>query len=92
MVELGHHEAGKSLLLSLALEVEQHAASAEGKFEALMIELFLARAEYALGNVECAHAMAAAAQRTAKPILSSPAVRLVMARFDREHWANEVIE
>jgi Peptidase family M50 len=92
LVELGHHEAGKSLLLPLALDVEQHAALAEGKFDALMIQLFLARAEYALGNVERASATAAAAQRTAKTILSSPAVRMVMARFDREHWVNEVIE
>ena len=91
-VELGHHGAGKSLLLPLALEVEQHAASSDGQFDALMIELFLARAEFALGNVEAASAMAAAAQRTAKPILSSPSVRMVMARFDREHWVNEVIE
>jgi Peptidase family M50 len=92
LVELGHHEAGKSLLLPLALHVEQHAALAEGKFDAFMIQLSLARAEYALGNVERASVMAAAAQRTAKPILSSPDVRMVMARFDREHWVNEVIE
>jgi hypothetical protein len=92
LVELGHHEAGKCLLLSLALEVGQQAALAEGQFDVLMIQLFLARAEYALGNVEGAHVMAATARRTAKPILSSPAVRLVMARFDREHWVNEVIE
>ena len=92
LVELGHHGAGKSLLLPLALEFEQHAASSDGQFDALMIELFLARAEFALGNVEAASAMAAAAQRTAKPILSSPSVRMVMARFDREHWVNEVIE
>ena len=92
LVELGHHEAGKSLLLPLALEVEQHAASADGQFDALMINLFLARSEYALGNVERANVMAATAQQIAKPILSSPAVRLVMTRFDREHWVNEVIE
>jgi hypothetical protein len=92
LVELGHHEAGKSLLLPLALQVEQHAALAEGKFDALMIQLFLARAEHALGNVERAHVMAAAALRTAKPILSSPYVHLVMARFDRERWVNEVIQ
>jgi Peptidase family M50 len=92
LVELGHHEAGKSLLLPLALEVDQHAASADRQFDALMIELFLARSEYALGNVERASVMAVTAQQIAKPILSSPAVRLVMARFDREHWVNEVIE
>jgi hypothetical protein len=92
LVELGHHEAGKSLLLPLLLEVEQRAASADGQFDALMIKLFLARSEYALGNVERASVMAATAQQIAKPILSSPAVRLVMTRFDREHWVKEVIQ
>ena len=90
LVELGHYEAGKSLLLPLALE--QRAASADGQFDALMIKLFLARSEYALGNVGRASIMAATAQQIAKPILSSPQVRLVMTRFDREHWVNEVIQ
>jgi len=92
LVELGQHEPGKSLLLPLLLEVEQHAASVDGKFDALMINLFLARAEYALGNLEPASVMAATARRIAQPILSSPGVRMVMARLDREHWVNEVIE
>jgi Peptidase family M50 len=91
LIELGHHEAGKSLLLPLALEVEQDSVLAEGKFDTLMIQLFLARAEYALGNVDRAHVMAAAARRTAKPILSSTYVHLAMVRCDREHWVSEVI-
>src|SRR5262249_59625062 len=91
LVELGQHEAGKSLLLPLAVEVEQQ-ASFEGQFDFLMTQLFLARAEYALGNVERASVLAATARGIAKPIMSSHGVRLVMARFDREHWVNEVIE
>jgi hypothetical protein len=72
------------LLMPLALHSERLAASPEGKFDILMIQLFLARAEYGLGNVQGAGALIATARQTAKPILSLPEARMVIARFDRE--------
>ena len=83
LVELGQHEAGKSLLLPLAQD-DANANSSDSKFDALISQLFLTRAESALGNVEKAAAMAAAALRTAEVATQTADVRMVMARFSHE--------
>jgi len=89
LVELGQHEAGKSLLLPLALaQDDADASSADSKFDTLMSQLFLTRAEFALGKVENAAAMAAAALRTAEAVPQTAGVRMVMARFNHELQAH----
>ena len=87
LVELGQHEAGKPLLLPLAQD-NANANLSDSKFDALISQLFLIRAEFALGNVEKAAAMAAAALRTAEVATQTADVRMVMARFSHELQAH----
>jgi hypothetical protein len=81
MIELGHYEAGKSLLLPL---LDAQAATADALFDRLLTQYFLARAELALGNAVAAQALAVDARKTAKMIERVPAVRVLMKRLDTE--------
>jgi hypothetical protein len=79
LVELGHFEAGRSLLSSLLLA--KHAGSADAIFDSLLTRYFLSRAEYALGDVVAAQAHAREARKIAALIEDVPAVPVLMQRF-----------
>lgn len=82
LVSLGRYEEGKALLSSLPNR--QDNASFDSMFDTLMNQVFLARAECALGNTTAARSLAAAAHTTAKILTASPAVALLMACFESE--------
>ena len=82
LISLGRYEEGKALLSSLPRAGDD--APFDNVFDTLMNQVYLARAEHALGNKAVAKAFVAAAHATAKVIACSPAVKLLMARFELE--------
>ena len=79
LVSIGRYEEGKVLLSSLPVRDN---APYDALFDTLMNQIFLARAELALGNGAVAKGLIADAQTTAKALRGSPAVALLMARFE----------
>jgi hypothetical protein len=79
LIELGHFEAGRSLLSPLLSA--KHAGSADAIFDALLARYFLSRAEHALGDVAAARAHASEVRKTAAVIEDVPAVSVLMQRF-----------
>jgi predicted Zn-dependent protease len=79
LIELGHYEAGKALLLPAMREPP----AANTVFDRLMTQFFLARAEHALGNTAEAEILATAFRQAAEMLApSNPAVRVLMRRLD----------
>jgi hypothetical protein len=78
LVELGHHEEGKALLAPIAT------ADHIQKLDSLVSQVFLARAEHALGNAAAARQFADAARTTAEAEPDSPVVVLLLARLEPE--------
>lgn len=82
LVELGRYNEGKALLLSVtAAEQTQH-------LDRLVCQVFLARAELALGNAAAAQQFACAARVTADQGPISAAVAPLLARLGPELAAN----
>jgi peptidase M50-like protein len=76
LVELGRHEEGQAMLSKVA--------AAEASFDALMTQLYLARAEHALGNAAVARALAEAARKTAASYPQTPVVTVLLPRLEAE--------
>jgi len=76
LVSLGRHEEGKALLSSLPRASDN--VPFDAMFDTLMNQVFLARAELALGNGAVAQNLIADARSTARAIGGSPAVALLM--------------
>ena len=79
LVELGHFEAGRSMLSPLLSA--KHGGSADAIFDSLLTQYFLSRAEHGLGDVVAAQAHASDARKTAAMIEDVPAVSVLMQRF-----------
>jgi len=78
LVELGQAQAGKALLESLA------ATAPSGSIDATMVQIFLARAEGALGNVAAAQRHLADARRAVDAIPRLAGLRPRLERSERE--------
>jgi hypothetical protein len=76
LVELGRWQEGKAMLSKLA--------AAEGTFDAFMTQMYLARAEHALGDAAAAAALMEAARKTAEASPQSPAVTRLLPRIEAE--------
>jgi hypothetical protein len=75
LVELGRYNEGKTLLMSVT------AAEQTQPLDRLVCQVFLARAELALGNAAAAQQFASAARAAADGELMSPAVAPLLARL-----------
>jgi hypothetical protein len=82
LVSLGRHEEGKALLSTLPRASGN--APFDAMFDKLMNQIFLARAELALGNGAIAQNLIGDARSTATAIGGSPTVALLMARLEPE--------
>ena len=78
LVELGRYREGKALLQTIA------AAKAAPLFDALLVRIFLARAEHALGNAAAARSLIAQARALARAGVRPPAPAAWMRRLQRE--------
>jgi hypothetical protein len=76
LVELGRWEEGKAMLSKVD--------AAEGSFDALMTQIYLARAEHALGNTAAAKALAEAARNTGASHPQSPALTRLLPQLEAE--------
>jgi Peptidase family M50 len=76
LVELGRYEEGKALLAGFG--------AAEGSFDAFMNQVYLARAEQALGDSAAAVRFAEAARKTAASHLQAPGVKLLLQRLEAQ--------
>jgi hypothetical protein len=80
LVSIGRYEEGKVLLSSLPRVRDN--APYDALFDTLINQIFLARAALALANGAVAKGLIADAQTTAKALLGSPAVTLLISRFE----------
>jgi peptidase M50-like protein len=76
LAELGRWEAAKSMLSKVV--------AADGSFDALMTQIYLARAEHALGNTSVAKDLAAAARKTSAALPVSDATSKLLPRLEAE--------
>jgi peptidase M50-like protein len=76
LVDVGRWEEGKAILSLVA--------AIEGSFDLLMTQIYLARAEYALGNPAAARALAEAARRTGEAHPHWPVVTMLLPRLEAE--------
>jgi hypothetical protein len=76
LVELGRWEEGKTILAKLS--------AVEGSFDLLMIQIYLARAEHALGNTAEAERLARAARATGASSPEHPAVRILLPHLEAD--------
>jgi hypothetical protein len=76
LVDVGRWEEGKAMLSQVS--------AIEGSFDLLMKQVYLARAEYALGNPAAAKALAEAARRTGEAHPHWPVVTILLPRLEAE--------
>jgi hypothetical protein len=82
LVELGRYEAGKALLEPLV--AAHHDESFDSRFDFLLSQAFLARAESALGNPEAARCLAEAARSTSNALPAWPRMMAMLSRLEAE--------
>jgi hypothetical protein len=80
-VELGRFEEGKAMLepIATADKIDEQEA-----FDAFMTRMYLARAEYRLGNIEHARRHADATRKLAEPFAGDATVAALLARLEAE--------
>jgi Peptidase family M50 len=78
LVELGRYQEGRALLAPLV------GAQPAASFDAFMVQVFLARAERALGDIAAARALAAAARENAAAVRDIPEAAFMLSQLDAE--------